>query len=137
MLIAFGGAGPLHANRLAAETGIATTLIPPSPGTTSALGLLVSDLKHDYAVAWRCRAERLDPAAVQAAFGTLETAGRTILAREHVAAADMAFVRQADLRGALVAGASLRSARYDSRTRWPRGLDPEARGAVRDRENGP
>jgi N-methylhydantoinase A len=98
VLIAFGGAGPLHATRLAAETGIATTLIPPAPGTTSALGLLVSDLKHDYAVAWRCRADRLDPAGVEAAYRNMATAGRDLLAREHVTAADMAFLRQADLR---------------------------------------
>ena len=47
-LVAFGGAGPVHANRLAAETEMPTTIVPMSPGTTSALGLLVTDLKHDY-----------------------------------------------------------------------------------------
>jgi N-methylhydantoinase A len=47
-LVAFGGAGPLHACRLAAELELPLVVIPPSPGTTSALGLLVSDLRHDY-----------------------------------------------------------------------------------------
>ena len=53
VLVAFGGAGPAHANRLAAENEIPTTLIPMSPGTASALGLLVTDLKHDFSAMGR------------------------------------------------------------------------------------
>jgi N-methylhydantoinase A len=43
VLVAFGGAGPLHATELADELGIATVIIPPFPGVLSAYGLLVSD----------------------------------------------------------------------------------------------
>ncbi len=46
-LIAFGGAGPLHACDLAAELGVRTIVIPPNPGVASAWGLLLSDIKHD------------------------------------------------------------------------------------------
>ena len=46
-LIAFGGAGPLHACDLAAELGVRTILVPPNPGVASAWGLLLSDVKHD------------------------------------------------------------------------------------------
>lgn len=46
-LVAFGGAGPLHANALAREAQIPRTLIPPSPGVASAWGLLVCDLRFD------------------------------------------------------------------------------------------
>jgi len=60
VLIAFGGAGPLHANRLAAELAIPTTLVPLGPGITSARGLLVTDLKHDYSTTLIQRADRLD-----------------------------------------------------------------------------
>ncbi len=49
-LVSFGGAGPVHANQLAAELGIPTVVIPPSPGVASALGMLVSNLRHDYRV---------------------------------------------------------------------------------------
>jgi N-methylhydantoinase A len=42
-LVAFGGAGPLHATELADELGITTVVIPPFPGVLSAYGLLVSD----------------------------------------------------------------------------------------------
>ena len=51
LLVAFGGAGPVHANRLAAELEMPRVLVPMSPGTTSAMGLLVTDIKHDYSVA--------------------------------------------------------------------------------------
>jgi N-methylhydantoinase A len=46
-LIAFGGAGPMHASALADEIGIARVLVPRHPGNFSALGLLASDIKHD------------------------------------------------------------------------------------------
>ncbi len=46
-LIAFGGAGPLHAVRIAATLGIAEVLVPPYPGVTSALGLLSADVRYE------------------------------------------------------------------------------------------
>lgn len=46
-LIAFGGAGPVHAASLAVSLGIRTVLIPPNPGVASAWGLLLSDVKLD------------------------------------------------------------------------------------------
>ena len=46
-LVAFGGAGPMHALALAEEMGIRRVLVPPHPGNFSALGLLASDVKHD------------------------------------------------------------------------------------------
>jgi N-methylhydantoinase A len=47
-LVPFGGAGPLHACQLAIDLGIPRVLIPAAPGATSALGLLMSDVKHDF-----------------------------------------------------------------------------------------
>jgi N-methylhydantoinase A len=46
-LVAFGGAGPMHALALADEIGIPRVLVPRHPGNFSALGLLASDIKHD------------------------------------------------------------------------------------------
>ena len=46
-LIAFGGAGPMHALALADEIGLPRVLVPRHPGNFSALGLLASDIKHD------------------------------------------------------------------------------------------
>jgi N-methylhydantoinase A len=46
-LVAFGGAGPLHATDVAAELGIPDVIVPPHPGITSATGLLTGDLRYD------------------------------------------------------------------------------------------
>jgi len=46
-LVAFGGAGPLHACEIAEELDIPVILLPPAPGITSAMGLLATDLKYD------------------------------------------------------------------------------------------
>lgn len=48
-LVAFGGAGPLHAARLARELDIARILVPRSPGILCAMGLLLTDLRADFA----------------------------------------------------------------------------------------
>ena len=47
-LVAFGGAGPLHASWLARELGIGTFLVPPVPGAQSAMGLLMTDIRADF-----------------------------------------------------------------------------------------
>jgi N-methylhydantoinase A len=46
-LVAFGGAGPLHANALAKELGIDVVVVPTSPGVATAAGLLLTDIKHE------------------------------------------------------------------------------------------
>ena len=54
-LVAFGGAGPLHACELAQPLGIPRVLVPQYPGALSALGILASDVVKDYSrtVVWR------------------------------------------------------------------------------------
>jgi N-methylhydantoinase A len=49
-LVAFGGAGPLHAGRLARELEIPRVLVPATPGVLCALGLLVTDLRTNYSI---------------------------------------------------------------------------------------
>jgi len=97
-LIAFGGAGPVHANRLAAETEIPTVIIPMSPGTTSALGLLVTDLRHDFSTTLMRRMDGLDPVEAESTYRQLEARGRADLARDGIAPEAMRFSRQMDLR---------------------------------------
>jgi N-methylhydantoinase A len=48
VLVAFGGAGPLHACALAEELGVSTVLVPEAAGVLSAVGLAVSDERRDY-----------------------------------------------------------------------------------------
>ncbi|MBI2678738.1 MAG: hydantoinase/oxoprolinase family protein [Candidatus Koribacter versatilis] len=72
-LVAFGGAGPLHACELARALGIPRVLVPAYPGALSALGILVSDVVKHYSrtVVWRAAAE-LPKRDLAAAFATLE-----------------------------------------------------------------
>ena len=98
LLVAFGGAGPVHANRLAAELEIPTVLVPPSPGTTSAMGLLVTDIKHDYSVALIQRADSLDFEGAGESFRLMMIEGEAALSREGVGPGEMVFLHQADMR---------------------------------------
>src|SRR5207237_8767093 len=75
-LVAFGGAGPLHANALAEELAIPRTVIPPSPGIFSALGLLVADLEHNFTITHLSRFSELDRAAIEAIFADFAARGR-------------------------------------------------------------
>jgi len=97
-LIAFGGAGPLHANRLADELRIPLTVVPPSPGITSAMGLLATDLVHDYSRTLRRATVTLDPAEVELEFQALESEGRAVLERDGVPPADLMFRRYLEMR---------------------------------------
>src|SRR5207244_2008266 len=64
ILVAFGGAGPLHANALARDLDIPTVLTPPSPGIASALGMLMTDIKHEFVTTRRQVLAQLQPAAL-------------------------------------------------------------------------
>jgi N-methylhydantoinase A len=97
-LVAFGGAGPLHANRLAAELEIPAVIVPRSPGTFSAMGLLATDLRHEYSATSVQRLETLKPADLISVFDDLENQGQTALAREGVPSSDMRFEKLIDLR---------------------------------------
>ena len=97
-LVAFGGAGPVHANRLAAETEIATVIVPMSPGVFSAMGLLVTDLKHDYSSTLIRPASAVDVDEVEQVFQGLERRGREALERERMTSDDISYRRSVDTR---------------------------------------
>src|SRR5919201_631797 len=98
VLVAFGGAGPLHANALACELGIPTILIPPSPGIASALGLLMTDLKHEFVATRRQFLANLEPTVLVGLFSDFERQGEVLLGREGIAPAQRRLVRTLDLR---------------------------------------
>src|SRR5438067_742433 len=97
-LVAFGGAGPLQAARIAQILGLHTVLIPPSPGNVSAFGLLAVDLKDDYVVTLVQRHDEVDGDAVAAAFAELEGRARASLREQGVAEERMVLVRSVDAR---------------------------------------
>ena len=96
--VAFGGTGPARANRLAAELDIPTVLVPMSPGTTSAMGLLVTDIKHDYSATLIQRADRLDAELVNRRYREMEARGEKALLAEGMGHASIGYERQADMR---------------------------------------
>jgi N-methylhydantoinase A len=98
MLAAFGGAGPLHAAALAAELGIAEVVCPPIPGAFSALGLVGTDLRRDYARTVYTTTAAADPGALEAAFAALERQGGGMLDRANVASDRRRFERSVDAR---------------------------------------
>ena len=71
MLLAFGGAGPLHAGRLARDLGMAGVIVPLYPGVFSAMGLLMSDVRHDYVQSKMTPLAEITAEAVNAMFAQL------------------------------------------------------------------
>jgi len=71
-LVAFGGAGGMHACKLAEELEIERVLVPRAAGVLSALGLAISDLRRDYVSAFMSDLATLDRVAVEAGFMALE-----------------------------------------------------------------
>ena len=78
-LIAFGGAGPMHAALLAAELGCPRVVIPPEAGVQSAWGLLVADCQRDYSQSFLCRADAVKMPELKKLFDSLAARGRTEL----------------------------------------------------------
>jgi N-methylhydantoinase A len=70
-LLAFGGAGPLHAACMAADLGMTGFIIPLYPGVYSAMGLVMSDVKHDYIRSRLVSLTRITEAEINAVFDTL------------------------------------------------------------------
>jgi N-methylhydantoinase A len=97
-LVAFGGAGPLQACRIAGLLGLGTILVPPSPGNVSAFGLLAVDLKDDHVVTMVRRHDEVDAAEAARTFAHLATEAVAALRAEGVAEADMTLVRTVDAR---------------------------------------
>jgi N-methylhydantoinase A len=97
-LVAYGGAGPLHALHIARELGIRKVIVPGAPGVFSAFGMLFSDLRYDYVRTWFTR---LDDAAfdtMERIFGELETEGRDAIASAAVTPERITVKRAADMR---------------------------------------
>jgi N-methylhydantoinase A len=96
-LIAFGGAGPMHALAMADEIGIPRVLVPRHPGNFSAMGLLAADIKHDD-VRTRVGPLRERLPALHEVFAEMEGAARRQLEREGFASEQQRLLRSLDLR---------------------------------------
>jgi N-methylhydantoinase A len=98
VLLPFGGAGPLHGTALARLLGIKTILVPPSPGVLSAMGLLVANVKSEFARTSLQRPPRYDLAGMARIFGELQAQAEAWLAHERIPAEQRSVRWQASLR---------------------------------------
>lgn len=90
-LMAFGGAGPLHACEVAQKMGIHQVLVPPSPGTLCSLGLLMADTKCDLSRSNVMTAEEENIPAVQQIFEQMIQEGNAMLDKENIDPKDRSF----------------------------------------------
>jgi N-methylhydantoinase A len=97
-LIAFGGAGPLHAVAIAREIFIPKVIVPKVPGTFSALGMLMASWRQDFVRTLYGLLGALDRKQVEAVFAELAEAGRAQVARDGIATDVADFRYYADLR---------------------------------------
>jgi N-methylhydantoinase A len=97
-LIAYGGAGPLHAGALARQAGISSLIVPAHSGAFSALGCLVSPLRYDTVQTHRARLETWEAKVVEERFRALEAQCLRPLLDEGHALDRIAVLRSLDFR---------------------------------------
>jgi N-methylhydantoinase A len=97
-LVALGGAGPLHAGRLAADLGAPRVVVPAAPGVLSALGLLVAEVDHQEWGTLKARLAGLAPERLEALPERLSAACAAGMARDGVSPELVQVSRVADLR---------------------------------------
>jgi len=98
VLVAFGGAGPMHACALAEDLEISKIIVPAYPGMFSAMGLLVTDFKHTFVHSVRRIVDKIDPAELENLFNELEAKGKELLRSEGVLDDRIVVRRTADMR---------------------------------------
>ena len=97
-MVAYGGAGPLHACNIAREIGIRKVIVPRSPGHFSAFGMLFSDLRYDYVRSRFTRLADADFADLEAVYAELEAEGLAEIEKVSVAPQRVVISRGADMR---------------------------------------
>jgi N-methylhydantoinase A len=98
VLLSFGGAGAMHACALAEELSIPRILIPMATGQFSALGMLLSDIRHDLVRVSLDLATDLDAGTVEGRYQELIAEARQMLIDDGVDRSQMAFQRMLDMR---------------------------------------
>ncbi|PJF40515.1 MAG: hydantoinase/oxoprolinase family protein [Chloroflexi bacterium] len=97
-LVAFGGAGSMHAVWLARELDIKEIIVPWSPGTFSAWGMLQTDIRRDLTANFFHPVAETDSSAIAEVFERLVSEGKALLVEEEVPEDDMYFTMSADMR---------------------------------------
>jgi N-methylhydantoinase A len=97
-LVAFGGAGPVHAYQVAEKLRLETIIVPPGAGVCSAFGFLLAPMSFDLSRSYITRLEELQWERLNVIYAELEAKGRELLLDAGVAPEDMQFIRSADMR---------------------------------------
>jgi N-methylhydantoinase A len=97
-LMAFGGAGPLHAVRLAQELGMSQIIVPRNPGILCAMGLLLTDLRADFSTTRLLPLETPALPQINDAIAEVEAQGAAWFADEDIAPEDRRRARRIDMR---------------------------------------
>jgi N-methylhydantoinase A len=97
-LVAYGGAGPLHAAAVARELRIAKVVIPRAPGHFSAYGMLVADLRRDFVNTWFTPLAEASFATMEGFYAEMERRGRDAVSQSRIAVAGITVQRAADMR---------------------------------------
>ncbi len=97
-MVAFGGAGPAHAARVARILGVREVIVPPASGAASALGFLVAPVSFEFVRSLPGVLEALDWGAVNGLLAELEARGRTLLTEAGVAPEAVSVTRRAEMR---------------------------------------
>jgi len=98
VLVAYGGAGPLHAVQVAREIGIRNVIVPGAPGVFSAFGMLFSDLRYDYVRTSLMQLSEAPFAQIEKVFRELEQQGRDAIAATSVKPHKITVKRAFDMR---------------------------------------
>ncbi len=96
-LLAFGGAGPLHAASLIRELRIGCAVIPPFPGITSAMGCVLADVQHDFVQTVNQPLDSLDLAGVEKILKDQEEEGEKLIEEEKIPVTSLHTIFEADM----------------------------------------
>jgi N-methylhydantoinase A len=96
-LVMYGGAGPLHANALFKQLGLAKAVVPFYPGLICAMGCLIADVRHDFVRTINRRVDRLDIEEVHQIFAEHLARGTALIAEEGVFTEGMACLHEAEM----------------------------------------
>jgi N-methylhydantoinase A len=97
-LVAFGGAGPIHAAAIARELNIPAIIVPPFPGVFSAWGMLMADMRHDFSQTYLKPMDEVDLSTINSIYRELEVRIRELFQRESIADRDIVVSYGMDLR---------------------------------------
>ncbi|OUM88814.1 MAG: hydantoinase [Bacillus thermozeamaize] len=98
VLVAFGGAGPLHSAYLAKEMDIPHVIIPPHPGVAAALGCLLVDVRHDVSKTFVISVNEVAAEELEEEFSNLEKEAIQLLEKDGIGPENMKLIRYIEMR---------------------------------------